>query len=601
MLRYFGLALLVFALPPAARVARAAEDVAPEELLPAGTHIYARWDGIDAHKKAYGETALGKMLKGDTGKFVQSVYKQLQETLSSGLTVQALLGGAAPDNLEKLTADAKEAPKLLPLLGQEGFVLGVEVRGLEPPDAQLILILPNTGPKSKPFFATLRLVAGLAKVEIKEEKIAGRAVSSVEAGPVQIAAWVEGKHTVLSVGTAAPADVVKRMSDKSERLTSNPLYKRVKGFDKFETGARAFVDVAGLVTVAKKRGQDVAKLIDQLGLDGLKSVVFYSGFDGAAEQSLAEFDAPGPRKGLLRLVGGKPFKLADVPPLPPDAISWSMTNFDLAALYDTGTEAAETIAKLIDPESVSKVKEAIEQADTFTGINIRKDFLANLGGQIVVYNTSADGPFTLGQTILLKVKDADKVREALDTAIKGIGQSTGADLSIKKRKYRGVDVREVHIRQQGVFFTPTYAIHKDWLVLGFYPQAVHGYILRATGELKAWKPSANVQKSLDKLPKDVVSVSVSDPRPTIKTILSIAPLAASLLNSFEKEVGFKIDVGALPNAHEATKHLFPNVSVVSDDGKVIRQETRASLALPFDVGGVEIYAVAALFLARVNK
>jgi hypothetical protein len=598
MLRRFGLALLVLALPTAAR---AAEDVAPEELLPAGTHIYIRWDGIDAHKAAYGKTALGKMLKGDTGKFVQSVYKQVQETLSSGLTVQALLGGAAPENLEKLTADAAEAPKLLPLLGQEGFVLGIELRSLEPPDAQLILILPNTGPKSKPFFSTLRLIAGLAKTEIKEEKIADRAVSRINAGPVKIGWWVEGKHTVLTVGTSGPKSVIKRMTEKSERLTSNPLFQRVKGFDKFETGARAFVDVAGLVKVAKTRGQDVAKLIDQLGLNGLKSVVFYSGFDGAAERSLAEFDAPGPRKGLLKLVGGKPFKLADVPPLPADVVSWSMINFDVAALYDTGTEAAETIAKLINADSVAQVKDAIEQADKFTGINIRKDLLGNLGGQVAVYSSPGDGPFTLGQTYLIKVKDADKVRDALDAAIKGIGQSTGADLSVKKRKYRGVEVREVHVRQQGFFFTPTYAIHKDWLVLGFYPQAVHGYILRANGELKAWKPDHHVQAALDKLPKDLVSVSVSDPRPTVKTVLSLAPLAASALNSFEKEVGFKVDVGALPNAHEATSHLFPNVSVVSDDGKVIRQETRASLALPFDAGGVEIYAVAALFFTRINK
>src|SRR5262249_51459394 len=99
MLRRIGLALLVFALPEAARAA----DVAPEELLSAGTQLYVRWDGIDAHKDAYSKTALGKMLKGDTGKFVQSVYKQVQETLGSGLTVQALLGGAAPENLEKLT------------------------------------------------------------------------------------------------------------------------------------------------------------------------------------------------------------------------------------------------------------------------------------------------------------------------------------------------------------------------------------------------------------------------------------------------------------------------------------------------------------------
>src|SRR6516162_7148416 len=46
-----------------------AEDP-PEQLLPATAQLYLRWDGIDAHKDAYRKTALGKMLAGDTGTFI---------------------------------------------------------------------------------------------------------------------------------------------------------------------------------------------------------------------------------------------------------------------------------------------------------------------------------------------------------------------------------------------------------------------------------------------------------------------------------------------------------------------------------------------------
>jgi hypothetical protein len=48
------------------------------------------------------------------------------------------------------------------------------------------------------------------------------------------------------------------------------------------------------------------------------------------------------------------------------------------------------------------------------------------------------------------------------------------------------------------------------------------------------------------------------------------------------EGGF--DVGLIPNAQEATRHLFPNVEVVSLNGNTLRLETRASLALPLDLG-----------------
>jgi len=76
-----ALALLLALAPAAAR----AED-APERLLPAGTQLYVRWDGIDAHRAAYAQTGLGKMLAGDTGAFAQSLFRQIsaEEFLRGG-------------------------------------------------------------------------------------------------------------------------------------------------------------------------------------------------------------------------------------------------------------------------------------------------------------------------------------------------------------------------------------------------------------------------------------------------------------------------------------------------------------------------------------
>ena len=126
-----------------------------------------------------------------------------------------------------------------------------------------------------------------------------------------------------------------------------------------------------------------------------------------------------------------------------------------------------------------------------------------------------------------------------------------------------------------------------------FPQQVQGYILRAKGDLAAWKPDARVRKSLEELPKEFISVSFSDPRPSVKEILSIAPLIGGTVNSFTPDS--KFEVGSLPNAQEATQHLFPNVSVSTDDGTTLRLETRASLQLPFDVTGLDVYAVFGFF------
>jgi len=130
----------------------------------------------------------------------------------------------------------------------------------------------------------------------------------------------------------------------------------------------------------------------------------------------------------------------------------------------------------------------------------------------------------------------------------------------------------------------------DWLVFSYYPQPVHGYILRTKGELPSWKPDETVMRSLDKLPREFLSVSVSDPRPSVKQVLALGPLVGSAVRSFIPES--KFDPSLIPNGHEACKHLFPNVTVTSDDGKTTRIHSRASLSLPFDVAGLDAYVLA---------
>jgi hypothetical protein len=72
-------------------------------------------------------------------------------------------------------------------------------------------------------------------------------------------------------------------------------------------------------------------------------------------------------------------------------------------------------------------------------------------------------------------------------------------------------------------------------------------------------------------------------------LLSLAPLIGGSVASFAPQLDF--DVSTLPNAQEATRHLFPNVSVTTDDGKTLRSETRGSLSLPFDLTGLDTYAI----------
>jgi hypothetical protein len=581
--------LLVLAVGPGR-----AQD-APEQLLPAGAQVYLRWDGLEAHKGAYAKTALGKMMAGDTGAFLTANFGKIQEGLTAVLTVQELLGGTAPEELKKMKDQAEQVAKLPALLGRTGFLFAVEVRKLEPPEVEAVLILPGAD-KPEPLFGALRLAVSLGSGKVVEKKIEGRDVAFVDAEEVHLAWWAEGKHAVVAFGTEAAEGVVKRIhSGDHARLPSAPLFKRVQGFDKFETGARAFVDLEGLFKVAESRGKEVAKLFDELGLHALKTLALYSGFEGESERSLVELETTGKREGLLRLLGGKSFKLADVPPLPPDVISWSVNSFDPAEFYDVGLAAAESVMRLVYPDEAPKIKDFVKQADLVLGMDLRKDLLAGFGDQVAQYNSPSEGPFTLGETVLIKVKDPTKVKDGVEQLIKGLARAANADVRLRKRTYHGAEVREIQIKAPGFVFLPTYTIHKGWLAVSLYPQPVYGYVLRANAETAAWKPSAKVKGLLDQLPQEFNSISYADPRPTIRQLLSIAPLIGASLNNLSPEVNF--DVGGLPNAQEATQHLFPNLAVSVDDGKTIRLEARSSLALPLDVTGLDTYAALAFFFS----
>jgi hypothetical protein len=594
-------AALLLALAPAARAAdepRPQPGGPPEQLLPAGTQIYLRWDGLAAHRASYEKTALGQMMKGDTGNFLASVIDQVQEGLGTLLTVEQLLGGVPPEKLQKLQADAAEAAKLPGVLTERGFVFALEVRALDPPAGQVTLIVPDAGAGSASLAGAVRLGAGLAKAEVKALKVGGRAVEAVQAGPVSLAWWNEGPHAVVTLGTDPPEAAVKALTAGGDRLPSNPLFRRVRDFKGFETGARAFVDVAAFVKLAGGRGPEVQKLLDELGLTGVRSLVAYTGFDGEAERGLAEWDIPGPRKGLLTLLEGKPFRLEDVPPLPPDVVSWSVTNFDAGAFYDTAYRAAQQVAGLVDPDQVAAVKAFPLAANTALGVDLRKDLMASLGDKVVFYSSPSEGPLTLGQTVLFKVKDPERLLDTLDQVAKALGKLSATEVAVRKKKIHGAELHEVIVRQQGFIFVPSYAVHNGWLAVGFFPQAVKGFVQRSAGELPCWKPSERVRQSLKDLPQQFVSISYSDPRPSIRQLLSLAPLIGGAVRSFNPDL--KFEVGSIPNAQAATERLFPNLSVTTDDGKTLRLETRSSLTLPFELSGIDTYGLFLFFgFARI--
>jgi len=566
MVYRFGLAVGLLLLPQVV-----VAQQAPERLLSAGTQIYLRWDGVEAHRAAYEKSALGKTLKGDLGKFAAGLVDYGRATLIPLIKDQVDAKG-----LEEL---ANQGTKFLDVLGKHGFVLGIEVKKGEPVHAQATVIFPKAGAPPSAFLALLRNLSGLGNAEVSDLTIDGRTIRHLDGNFVHALWWNEGGDAVFVVGTEQPAAVLKRMHAKGANLPANALFKQLEAFKEFPTWGRGFVNTAALVKVGRAFGPEAGQLIDDLGLAGLHSITFHSGFDGPAERAVLELHTPGERKGLLRLLDQKTFKLADLPPLPADMNSVSAFTLDLGVTYDVLTQAVVSVARLVDPNVASFVEGLLNQVDEVTGVKIRADLLGSLGDRIILYDSPADGPLGFGQVTLIKVKDANKLKKALADLTQAIPNVPGLALEVKQKSYHGVVTHQLHAGIPGFFYTPTYAIYKGWLVFSFYPQPVQGFLLRAKGEVPAWQPGVDVRKTLAQLPDEFVGLSIADPRPRLRLILSLLPMGASLLNSFVPQAHF--DVGLIPNPDDVTRHLFPNVTVTTDDGRKVRIETRASLALPF--------------------
>src|SRR6516162_1555691 len=85
MLQRIFLTVVVLGIPS---LSRAQEGGA--RALPPGSQIYLRWDGFEKHRAAFDKTALGKMMAGDTGKFLKGMVAYIEKQFD------ALAGAGAP-------------------------------------------------------------------------------------------------------------------------------------------------------------------------------------------------------------------------------------------------------------------------------------------------------------------------------------------------------------------------------------------------------------------------------------------------------------------------------------------------------------------------
>ena len=266
---------------------------------------------------------------------------------------------------------------------------------------------------------------------------------------------------------------------------------------------------------------------------------------------------------------------------------WSAGVVDIAAVYDLYLLIPTVFSAEIASKDglLEKRQEVADQIDGLLGVKIA-DLFASLDNVAVTYQSPDDGLLAAGLVIAIRIKDEAAFKRQLGQFVQGIEKLGRGELKFTRRTYEGVETRELALKD-GEFIRPTFAICDGWLVGALYPQPVKGFILRSKGKLPGWKPDERTARALAAIPPGPAAVQYSDPRQTVKLLLGGAQPYFGFLST-RKEWRDLFDPGLLPNPEEACKPLFPNLVWTHNDGKTIRWETRESLALPFEIFGIEV-------------
>lgn len=590
------LCLFLFATTP---VFCAEPALLPEQLLAADTIFYLRYDGVEAHRKAFDGSVVGELMRDELGDFFEYVTNLTRDTLGPAVLKDRVLNGEPAKGLQSLRNGFRQAPEAVRCLGQNGFVIGVAINVLGP-RVQVTIVFPEAGREKNrgAVPAALHLLAMLNDMEVTERDVAGRTVYQCDTGervPFDINWWQEGPHVVLTFGTEKPEHTIELVTKNRRNIFESQLFKECAAFKDYETIARGFVHLEICVKLLRllSLGNEV---IDRLGADNLKWATFHVGFEGRDMRTTLDVRAPGKRTGLFgMLADGPAVELDRLPPLPPDVASFHVLNLNPAEVFDLLVSLREAAAALSDEEELKRVQDTIKGLDSRLGISVRNDVLGHIGSQFVIYNSPLDGPFATGLGLIVEVKDEGKLKRGLDALLKSLPLVFGETATVRKQACAGTEIFSMHVAQEVFFLSPSFAVHRGRLIIGLYPQTVRGYLRRADGKMSAWKPGPLAAAAVAEARKGkgkIVGLSMNDPRPPLKQLCPYGPMLFSLLEGASPG---SFDVSRLPNVQALTEPLYPSMSVVTDDGDTLRINTRGALGLPF----LEPPGADGLFLAFV--
>ncbi len=591
--------------PGEAQVTQPVATPAPETLLPSDAVLYIGFDGLEAHQADFEKTV---------------AYQSLYE---SGLAdaVEKLL-----DAIQKRSGDVPEIQLLRDVYGtlmQNGASIAVSVSSDQGPPLPYGVVVFHRSKKFQPQLEGFIKDALKRDVEFQVRNLAGRKVTSgsIPNSPgAELGWWNEGEHLVFVVGVNAVENAIDVAKGNSANITQNALWKKYHEAEALAgTTSLSWLDLGSLRKMFGQMplpptGPDapqhkVDDVLKAVGLDSVGALVSRSGFKGKTLWSETVLENTGQAKGVLAYASQKPLNLKDLPPLPQHTLAFHACTVDWEKAFLNTESLVKAVAKLGPPDASAQVEGLMNTLPAIIGLDPKTELIKPLGDVSCIYADGNLGGF--GLVAAQKIKDEKTFQATLLNLIGRITeQTTPNEFQVVKTKKNGREIISLTIA--GGIFSPSFSVSDGWFVAGMLPQSVESFHLRLDGKLDRWEPSEEHQEAFAALPKNYTSITVSDTKQGVQTLMSFAPMMITILQAamLDSPLGRRggtlpFSVAEIPPAELIAKPLFPNVTVSAWEENGFRCKSRMSLPnVPLLDGGGGAPAVAigiALLLPAVQQ
>jgi len=479
--------------------------------------------------------------------------------------MKALLDGPLAALKKLISAEALKkgdlgTDVLVPLLNTK---IGVAFVGLAPPagenmppQPELLLVIEVGKPDSAAAKAARLLVdhilkkAGRPPDAFKPAKVGGIDVQTarIDEGTMNYA--IARGHFVLGTADA----LAKAFDNATTKLADTKEFQRVS---RVTGGSEVLVLHFAYASFIQKFGffipRDVSKILlaPAFGLANLRSVSAALAPDGKGFRTSVFVRVQGERKGIMKLLAGKPLDPAIVKLAPKDAECFFATSFDPGALWDF------VVANAIKtPADREEFDENIADVNEKLGFDLRKDFIDSLGDEYALF-----GPGFIG---VAKLKDPVKFGACFNAMMVKLAEEAarnerdlrGAELRLASMEYGGRKITYVDGRRFPLLIQPCYTMAGDYAVFALFPASLKSYILKMKGG-ETFADNDEFKALRTKLGPRLSSIYYADTTGFVRQIYYYLPMLVGLMKAAPEELqALCPDPAKVPPFETVSKHLF---------------------------------------------